>query len=327
MTSRINKIEKITSLKIGKGVRYLLNEAYKILGNPILVHDMEYKIIAYTDNIVTDDPIWNEFTITGTVGRDRLEFYKNEKFLDTAANAKKVTFLISDKLKYDRIIGKLFNSDNIQIGLAAIEAHNPFSDDMLEIFECFCNVLNEEFSKSEYYRDYGQKYQEYLINKLINGDIEDKKDYTAHVESVYINLKKYLYLAVADTTQCDPEHIRLSYFRDLFKKTQPSYKYSIYSDYIIIIISSNNEILSVKKDLNKLNKVFGRNNIYAGISSCFENLFELKKYYTEAVRALNYGLKSKGSQRFFQYDTTEQCLLEIYCKGKPSVRRKTTQEV
>ena len=305
MSDQLNKMEKINSLKNGRGVQYLLNEAYKILGNPILVHDMEYKIIAYTENIVTDDPIWNEFTTTGTVGRERLEFYKNEKFYYAAANAKKVTFLISDKLKYERILGKLFNSDNIQIGIASIEAHTPFPDDILKLFECFCSVLNKEFSKSEYYRIYGQEYQEILINKLIEGDIEDKEIYTAHVESVYMNLKKYLYLAVVDTVQCDPEHIRLPYFRDLFKKTQPAFKYCLHSDYVVIIISSDDEIFCVKKDLNKLNRIFKQNNVYAGISGCFENLFELKKYYTEAVHALNCGLKSNGLQQVFLYDVSE----------------------
>jgi len=301
MGKTMTKMEQLQALKNNEGIQYLLNEAYKILGNPILVHDMDYKIIALTENIVTDDPIWNEFAATGTISSDWLEFYKNENFLDAVANAKKIAFLMSDKLKYERILGKLFNRDNIQIGIVSMEAHKPFLDDIAKLFECFCDILNKEIATIEYYRNYGQEYQETLINKLIEGRIEDRESYSAHVESIYMNLKYFLYLALADITLYDPTYTKLPYFLDLFKCTQPAFKYSIYSNYIVIIISSDDEMLNVKKDLIKLNKLFEQNNIYVGISSCFENLFELNKYYVEAVNALNYGLKSNSAQRAFQY--------------------------
>lgn len=306
MNTQKSKIEQLQALKIGKGIQYLLNEAYKILGNPILANDMEFRLIARSENIVTDDPIWNEITTAGTVSRDRLEFYKNESFLDAVANARKITFLISDKLKYDRIIGKLFNSDKIQIGIASIEAHQPFGDDTPELFECFCDILNKEIAKSEYFRNYGQQYQEFLINKLIEGRIEDKELYAAHVESIYMNLKDHLYLAVVDTARNDAEHTGLSYFRDLFKHAQRAFKYSVYADYIVIIMSSDYAVLDIKEDLRKLNRLFKQHNLYAGISGCFNNLFELRKYYIEALSALNRGLKGDSGQRVFYYNEARQ---------------------
>lgn len=305
MCASDSKMEQIKALKNGKGIQYLLNKAYEILENPLLVHDMEYKIIAYTENIVTDDPIWNEFTTTGTISHDRLEFYKNENFLDAAANAERVTFLLSDKLKYARILGKLFSSENIQIGIAAIEAHKPFIDGILELFQCFCDVLNKEITKSEYYRHYGQAYQEILINKLIDGAIEDRQIYPAHVGSLYTGLKDNLFLAVADTSLCSvPANNTLPYFRDLFKHAQSAFKYSIYAHYIVFIISSDDDSLNIKRDLKRLRKLFEENDIYVGISNCFDNLYELQKYYKEAVSALNDGLQNNRSLRIFQYDLT-----------------------
>lgn len=289
-------MEKLKALKTNKGIQYLLNEAYEILGNPIMTHNMEYKVIAYTENIVTDDPIWNEFVTTGTVNYERLEFYKNEEFIDTVANAEKITLLFSDKLKYKRILGKLFNYDNIQVGCASInESCQPFAEDDLMLYELFCDILNKEIAKSGYFRNYGQEYQEFLINKLIDGSIDDKRLYTAHVESIYINLKNNLYIIVADISKCD----QLKYFRELFKRAEPTFKYSIYMNYIVIIMSSDNEAINVRTDLNKLNRLFKQNNIYAGVSSHFDNLFELQNYYVEALNALSNGLKKGINQQIF----------------------------
>ena len=61
-------------------------------------------------------------------------------------------------------------------------------------------------------------------------------------------------------------------------------------------------MLSVEKDLNMLIEVFEKNNIYAGISSNFENLYETRTYYIEAVNALNDGLNSNNQQRIFLHD-------------------------
>lgn len=289
MSNTTGKMKQLRALEIGKGIQYLLNEACRILGNPVLTHDMEFNLIACTENVVTDDLIWNEVLTTGRVSRNLMEFYKNESFFDAAANAKKITFLPSDKLRDKRILGKLFSSENIQIGCASIkEDHQPFDDDDPVLFEFFCDVLNREIAKSEHFRVYGQAYQETLINKLIEGSIDDREIYTAHVESIYRNLKEYLYLAVIDTAQSNPTFAELSHLRDMLKRAQPAFKYSIYADRVVMIISSDSAVLDAKKAMCKLGGLIKQNGLRIGISECFDNLYELQKYYAEAVDALNH---------------------------------------
>lgn len=297
--------EQLKALEKGRGVQYLLNEAYKIFGNPVLAHDMEYKLIACTENIVTDDPIWNEFITTGTIDSKWLEFYKNEGFFDAAANTKKMTFLISDKLKYHRIYVKLFNRNGTQVGCVVLKAcDKPFKEEDPELFEYFCDIFSEELCQDEYYQNYGQEYLNTLVAKLIMGEVKDREIYEAHVESIYMHCKDNLYLAVADISKSDPTYSRLLFFRDLSKLTQPAFRYAIFDNYIVIIISTDDIALNVKRDLKQLNALFKENDIYAGVSSCFDNLFELNKYYDEAVRTLKNGLKSNGSQRIFLFEET-----------------------
>lgn len=284
-----SKKEQLKMIENGKGIQHILDAAYRILGNPILIHDMDYKVIAYNEN-ETDDPIWNEFMATGMVGHDRLVFYRDECFFEMAANAKKITFLLSDKLKYDRLFGKLFTKGKIQIGCACLtETDKPFEDDDQELFEMVCDILNEEFFISEFYQNYGQIYMETLIALLVEDNIEDRLIYTATIESLYIGLKSFLRLAVVEISQCDPTHTKLTYFRDLFKQEQPDYKYAVYSNYILIIMSFDS-ITSNMGDLINLNTLFKQNNMRIGISNSFEKIFDLPKHYREAINALNHDL-------------------------------------
>jgi len=302
-----DKSEQLKTITNGKGVQYILDEVYKILGNPLLAHDMEYKLIAHNKDAVNDDPIWNELTTNGTVDLNRLEFYKNETFFDMAAYAEKVTFLPSDRLKYDRIFGKLFTRDQIQVGCVVIHAcDKPFENSDIELFEIVCDILNKELSESEYYQNYGQAYMETLVGKLIEDRIDNKLLYTAHIESIYKGLKENIRLAVADISRIDPTFNRLVFFRDLFKRTQPSFKYAMYLNHIVILMSSDSEAFHIKQDLHELYRIFEQNNIYAGISSRFDNLFGLSRYYNEAVDTLKHGLKTNGGQRIFFYDKVMQ---------------------
>lgn len=303
MSNLMNKIKQINALENGGGMQYLLNEGYKILGNPIYVHDIDYKLLSCTENIITDDPLWNELIITGLHGDDTIELFKNEYFIDAVANAKNIAFLASDKLKYSRIIGKILYRNNFTVACANIVACNkPFQDDDPIIFERLCTKFSLEVSKNEYYQIYGETHQETVIKELIEGCINDKRLYTRCVAELYDGLKNYLYIAIADIAKFDPEHARLAYFKNVFKQTYPMFKYAIYSGYIVIIISSDDIKLNIKEDLKELNKLVEEHNICVGISHCFENMFDAQAYYTEAFKALNYGLNSAGSQRIYFYN-------------------------
>jgi len=303
MANQVNKIEQIKTLENGRGLQYLLNKASEVFGNPILMHDLDCKAIAYTENVVTDDRIWNDFVTNGGHTSEVIELFINENIFDTAANAKTVAILNSVKLKNDRIFGRVRNKDNITVaGVDLVCCYKPFEDGDLEVFEVFCQKLSKEINKNEYYQIYGQTYQEKLIEKLIDGDIEDKRVYPVHIDSIYSGLKENIYLGVADVTKSTHGDSSPAYFKDLFKQTQPAFKYAIYSNYVIFIFRSDDTKLNLKRGFKNLKVLFEQNNIYVGISSYFENLFELSKYYHEAVNTLNYGLNSNSIQRIFLYD-------------------------
>lgn len=303
MSDLLNKIEQVMSFKKGNGIQYLLNEGYEILGNPIYIHDIEYKLQACTENVIIDDTLWIELITTGIHGEETVELFKNEYFIDAAANAQTIAFLVSDKLKYDRILGKIINRDNITVAYAYVVASKkPFEDNDPIIFETLCKKISNEIRKNKFYQAYGEIHLETMINKLIGGYVKDKRLYTNRVAEVYSGLKNYLYIAVADISKINSKYSKAVQLKNKIKKKQPMFKYAIYADYIVIIISSDKAKLNVKKDLRKLKDVMEENDICLGISNCFENLYQTQKYYIEASKALDYGLKSVGNQRIYLSD-------------------------
>lgn len=287
----------------GKGMRHILNSAYRILGNPIVLYDTSYNLLAYTEGIVTDDRLWNELTTLGTFSHETVNFFNSEDFNLAFAESEVVALMQSDKLKYERMNGKLFDKDGVQLGnICVVACGSPFEEGDAELIEVLCEILSTELQNSEFYQKIERIYQESLLDDLLEGNIKDSDMVKSEIAKVRSELKPNLYLAVVDITQFDHTNILLAYFRDLFRKLQPEYKYYIHLNNIVIIISTDYGILCVKRDLDKLNEFFEKNNICAGVSRRFCDLYELKESFRQAISAMNYGLKSRRRQQVFNYD-------------------------
>jgi len=296
----MSKTEKMKKMKSGNGIQHLLDEGYKILGNPINAFDADYNLMAYTD-VSVDDRFWIELITTGTFCIEAQMFFMNECFTDDVANAVKLALMKSDKLKYDRILGHVLNGNGIKVAnVLMFECNEPFDQDTIAAFEILVDLLTKEISRDEHYITYGEEYQNRWIKKLIDYDIEEKGLYSPHVQILYDNFKSNLYLAVVDITRSEAQHNGTKYFVDLFRQKRNDFKYAVYDKYIVVILSTNHKSFDVNRELNGLADYFEQENMFVGISSSFENFFELRKYYAEAVQALS-RLESDDNRHFSIY--------------------------
>jgi len=302
------KLDQIKALETGKGIQYLLDSAYKIFGNPIVMFDTHYALIAYTD-VVTDDPLWNKLVSTGTFSIEEQEFFSSERFTEDVANADKLVVMKSNKLKYDRILGNIFNRESVKVAnIVIVECKAPFGADIQVAFEAFADKVTNEIQDDDNFTEYGKAYHNDLIKKLLDHQINDPMIYTAHVQILYDGFEDYLYLAAVGLLQSDTSHDKLVFFKGLLENRYPSFKFAIYSDYIVMIMSSKYNNLSTEWFLGDQENPFVKNSLFVGISSSFENLYELRKYYNEAVTALRNGIVNSNEiansnrQRIFFYD-------------------------
>ena len=305
----MDKLEQVKTLGNGKGIQYLLDSAVKIFNNPIAMFDTNYDLKAYAD-VSTDDPLWNELISTGTFSMKTQEFFAKECFTEDVANADKLVILKSSKLKYDRILGYIFNSENIRVALIVMVCVDALSgaDDMAA-FEELAGKITDEIHDDGYFTAYGRAYHEAIIVKLLDRVIKDPLIYNPHVQIFYDGFEDYLYVAVVDIRQHDPgsgdSHQKtLIHFKKLLENTYRSFKFAVYSDYIVMVMSSKHDDYYEGIFFDKDSDPFKQNNLYVGISSSFENPYELRDYYDKAVAVLEKGIVENKGQRVFLYNDT-----------------------
>ena len=302
----MNKIEQINAFETGRGIQYILDSAYDVLCNPIYMVDVNYNLIAYTDT-PNDDRIWNELITAGTLGLETLELLANECIIEDIANANKTVYLENDKLQYNKAAGHIFNRDNLGAGVIIMTEYNtPFDEEILSAFEALADKIEVEIQDNDYFTMLAMAYHEDKINLLLDGSVINPVFYNPQAHILYSDFDDYLYLAVVHLMQNDIyDHVhqnRLVYYKSMLKSMFQSFKFSVYGDSIVMLMSSKNRFFNGLQFFSSHSGLFEENRLCMGISESFENMYELRKYYDQAIAALTKGMERKSDRRIFLHD-------------------------
>ena len=302
----MGKVAQIEALELGNGIQYLLDSAYKVLGNPIFLFDVNFNMLAFND-VPMDDPIWNEFVSTCTLSKETLEFLASERITEDVVNADRFIVIRRDWIKYARMSGHIVNRDGIVVGLLTMyECNNAFETEIMAAFEALVDRTVSEIRDYDYFTMLPLTYHEDTINLLLDGAVVNPFLFNPQAQMLYDSFDEYLFLAVVSLDRNDMlEHVhqnRLSYFKSMLKSQYPSNKYSIYSDYIVMLMSSKHRHSLGAQMLTAHIVLFEQNGLCMGISEGFENMYELRKYYDQAVTALTSGLARNSGQRVFLHN-------------------------
>ena len=303
MVVEVNKLEQIKSLKKNRSIQELLNDAQSILRNPIAMFDMYYSLIAYTET-VTDDPVWNELISTGTFSMETQKFFADAYFTLNVSSADRIVLLKTELLNYDRVLAFAFNRNHIKVAnLVMVACTTAFTADDLVAFGAFAEKITARIRDDEHYTEYGKAYHSDLIGKILDGQIKDTRIYAPHIQILYDGFESnYLYLAAVRAGPGGAQQNSLVQLRDLLLERYKSFKFAIYSDYVIMIICSKQDSFNIKQSLGKYDEFFEQNDLFVGVSNSFENLYELRKPYDEAVSALKCRKEDGGDKRVTLFD-------------------------
>lgn len=304
-------------LREGNGVQHILDTASQALGNPIVLIDICYNLLANTETTVTDDPLWNELTQQGKFSHKTVDFFNTESFIEEVAVNDVVAVLRSRHLKYDRVCGKFFDSDGLQLGcIIVVACCRPLETLDLALIETTCEAIAEALQNSDLYPGLEHVIRKSFDNLLVESDSPAAVPLPKNVTELRKGLKPYLYIAVVDVTQYEHTLSHLTYLRSLFEQMDPSHRFFINLNNIVILGDSEFSQIDIRRDFAELCDFFTTYHIYAGISSTFQELLELRQYYRQALNALNYGLVRNSGRHFHLYD---DCRADCFLSAAASV--------
>jgi len=300
----MNVLEQVNALENGKGIQYLLDCAYNIFNNPVYVIDAFYNLIAFS-GVPADEPFWNELIKRGTFGADAMELMASENVVREVSYSDKIVHLKCDEWKSGLITGHIFNRDNIWVGETTISEREPFDAERIAAFEILLGKISSEIHDYEYFTKQPAVFFENTIKKLLDNSVENTLVNNPQAQIMHYGLENYLYVAVVSVTRYNIlENVhrnRLEYFKSLLKTRYKSFRYATYMDKIVMLMGSKLKDYNEEPLLGQDYDLFELNDLFVGISSSFETIYEFRNYYDQALSALENGMKSSSGKRVFLF--------------------------
>ncbi len=171
--------EIVTSLLSGKSsVRYILNTARKVLGNPLAVVDRSLRLLEHSAEDGIEDHVWDRLLSDRRVPLlDEGFFRQYEEF-----SATRRPLLLTMASPHRWIVSDVSSGSDVYGAVSMLEYHRPFRDEDYRIMQTLGKTLGVQMRQSALAANYQRGGYEHLLASLVNGYDMGEREMEALIE-------------------------------------------------------------------------------------------------------------------------------------------------
>ncbi len=279
----------IQILHANRGLQALVDAAYDILGNPLLVVDTSYKILASCQNVIYERDDLNVQIDLGYMLEKNIADMKKAQLYEKAREAH-YPYYSKDKGARDGWITALVYIHGIETAhIAAPDTNHPFSEEDFEFIDFLCRIVSLELQKSDFYQTNKSMMHSFFLSELLDNHFCDME--TIHRRAQSLNWVQTDYLRIMTVYEhsmaiFDKKARLISQFMTVMF---PVCHWVIYEGHLIFLIGTNDPSLRIFRENEQLETFLTANHLTASISRCFHSLMDTRRFYDEALTASRLG--------------------------------------
>ncbi|WP_285767443.1 helix-turn-helix domain-containing protein [Peribacillus sp. SI8-4] len=297
--------ELVEVLSLNLGLQQLMDRSREILGHPMVLHDMGFKVLAASYdahevvNFIHDDH-GNKY-----INEDTIEFIRSNNVAGKVR--KKGTSEYIEKLEpLNGTLLSIIKINDIEIAQFAVyEAAIKFEEFDFKLIDKITQLLSVELQKSNAFQIDNSLIPNYVVTDLLDGKImtedavRDKLHYLhwIHEEAFYV-----MVLSDADHKALD---MKIPAVVQVLKEFIPLENCIIFQSNITAFISKKLYTKLCSESNSVFEDFLQTNALRAGISLEFSEVSACKRYYTQAKKALEIGRKQNSTLSFFKESALE----------------------
>lgn len=306
-------IKLYEALTSGKGLQAILTAAGEILNNPILIADLNFKLIAHTEPPGIDNSLWRQIIDSGQYPDTYIRAITNDVDLYNKVYGSGEPKILHDATGPEQYMSKMISVNGKPVGFSTcLEYSSKITPLDTRLFDVFCAVVGSELRSDETIREYNARQIDYFISELLSGPA--KADFISErIKGTGLNLKSYLSVLVAEfKDEKMRREYQLEYFRAAFDRVAPLGLCIIYRNSLVMLFSHDQKEIFTHKLLDNISVQLETADMLGGISYRFRQIEDLNIYYKQARAAIRIGRRLRGETRLFEYrDTVFYHMLDI----------------
>lgn len=341
-----SSLRLLEALSQDDGLQNIVNIGFELIGNPIFVRNANLNILAFTENIEVDIPVWDNIKsrgyqiysklhkfLTNEVLNSSIPIYlkaPNSRFKNREKNGNEldedsksvlcVNSSKNNKFAESRIWANIY-SENKFLGQAVIlEVFKPFSESDITLINQLSETLSIELQKHKYYETTNADNRDLLILDLLNEKIKNQEAINENLKFANWNLREWLRIISITMEQEKISLIQFKFIRNFLKKLFPDAVCVLYNGNIVTVINYISDKTFLEIYSEKLNTFLGEQNIFCGVSRPFSNLIDIDKYYKQSLKSIELGKCLNSDKLIFFYDSYILQHIFSLCSGHESLK-------
>lgn len=276
----------------------LLELSSKLLGNPLIVIDLSYRIVGYSNSEDISDDFWVKFIQQGYCDYDFV-IQVNALPCVKIGKISKTTYEVqcsqSDhkKLVCNLVSNGVIKGNIILLGCKKEVAESDFN--LLSVVSKVIALKMKQITNTP--KDTNIVIQDFLYD-VLNHNFISRNEMNERMKIVNLKFQKELRIIVFDIERLNDIQKSCNDVINIFSNHHIQMEYSVFYEHRIVMIYQQNTLEDFKE---KLLPLLNKYNIYVGVSQPFSDLFMCKKYYLQAIKTIDLAKHAYPDRHYINY--------------------------
>jgi hypothetical protein len=276
-----------------KNILTLINHAAEILGNALILTDVEHKVLSYSTNYEIMDPLWVKNIELGYCSVDFIKRVRmNEQMKNWNKLGSDVVKITLDGDKQAKLVSRIVYNNHVAGSLIMIEHHTKITHFHYKQLQLIGNIL---FDSLNY--DFSTGIKKSFYSSVLYNLLDEKENNKPELLNISkLQFPQNMKVVVAQFTYNQKNrYLKLSIKFDLEKIFPEGYSL-IYKSYIIILVANINQAQRERLKELSLNE-----NLHIGVSWEFNDILQFKRYFYQSVACIKNSHSFYDGEKIHEY--------------------------
>ena len=287
----------------GKGIQSMLDCAYAIIGNPMILVDSSFKLIACNKDIADFREDIAEQQKRGFMLSENIQEMKKERIYEAIRQTRYPFYSVQSRDGADvGWMNALVYTDGVEVAQLGIpEMNRKFDPSDFEIVHFLCQLIGLELQKNDLYRKNIGYTHSVLLCDLLDGLIQD--EHTARLRSAQLNweLGDRMCLMTMFDMAYGMFDRKARIISEKMHGLIPKARWASYDNKVVFLlpwkqVSEDEELVEV------LRQFLAINSLACACSAEFNGLLDVRSAYEQTLRAYELGNRLSPQEKFYRYD-------------------------
>ncbi|NQX46078.1 helix-turn-helix domain-containing protein [Paenibacillus tritici] len=273
----------------GKGLDAIVSAAAELMGNPVIMLDVSYKVLASSDISGVSDPIWSDNLHKGYCSYDFIAAVHQMTSVQNGMKSIEAYEVECSGSQVTKLVAKVRIGSKPVGNIIVLGSTRPILQKDHELAGFTAELVAAELAKNSFYRNSSQAEYEELLYGLLENEENGQRLVQESLRSGKRLRTGRLSVMVLDLGRYEASGKYNGYLRDQLHLYFGEEHLIFYHEYMVGVSERDSVTAKPRDNDSKMREFLVTHQIRLGISREFTDLAECRKYYLQALKALEIG--------------------------------------